>query len=230
MNTNILDYEYIFKICVIGPSMSGKTSLLNRFINNTFNSHYYSTIGSDFFIYNTKSDDIPVKLQLWDLAGNRRFRNVIPVYCRGTFGCILMFDLSDRQSYNEITEHLEYFQQNQSGYANSSRIEEPVIYLVGNKNDLNREVLFEEAEEYAKNNNMKYVEISVKNNIESIDGLFRNLTNDILVKILELEDIKRQEQLKNMKDNINLLDRDRDRDRDNYYEPMRNYSLRKCCN
>jgi small GTP-binding protein len=221
---NILDFDYIFKICVIGPSVSGKTTFLTRFVSDSFSSRYISTIGADFYSKVINIDNIPIKLQLWDLAGDKRFRSVISVYCRGIFGCILMFDLSDKKSFIELNEYIEFFKNNCNGFENSPKIDEPVIYLIGNKNDLDREVSYEEANEFAKNNNFKYYEISVKKDIRDTENIITKMSNDILVKILEMEDNIIQENRDKMKDNVVLLESNK-----NDYQSPRYYSINKCC-
>ncbi|EKX73173.1 Ras-related protein Rab1b small GTP-binding protein [Theileria equi strain WA] len=151
------EYDYLFKIIVIGDSGCGKSSLLLRFADNTYSESYMSTIGVDFKIKTVKIDNITIKLQIWDTAGQERFRTITSTYYRGAHGIICVYDVTNKLSFDHITEtwltDIERY-----ATSNVSKL------LIGNKIDLadNRVVTSEEAKQVAEAHNMNYIEASAK--------------------------------------------------------------------
>ena len=96
------EYDYLFKILVIGDSGVGKSSMLSQFTDNIFSACFISTIGVDFKIKTVEIDDKVVKLQIWDTAGQDRFREPALSYYRGAVGIILVYDVSDPQSFQNL--------------------------------------------------------------------------------------------------------------------------------
>lgn len=99
-------FDSLFKIVLIGESNTGKTSLLLRFAENTFSENYLCTIGVDF---KTKTLSVDkgsrlVKLQIWDTAGQERFRSISHAYYRNSHGCVAVYDISNRGSFDSIEE------------------------------------------------------------------------------------------------------------------------------
>lgn len=148
----------LYKVILVGDASVGKTSLLQRFINNKFKFEYNCTIGVDYNVKSLKlNDETTVDLQLWDTCGQERFRTITRQYYRDSNGCIIIFDLSKQESFKNLelwTEDVRNF--------GSSDIQ---ILLVGNKSDLvdMREVSPEEIEKYCSLYNFNYVEISAMN-------------------------------------------------------------------
>ena len=101
-NENISYYEYIFSICLVGDSDVGKTSLLTRYSDGIFNKMLTNTIGVDFKIINLKYKENCIKLHLWDTAGQERFRTLTTSYYRGTHCCILVFDITNADSFYHL--------------------------------------------------------------------------------------------------------------------------------
>lgn len=96
---NQVDYDYIFKILLIGNSAVGKSSLLMRFAEDIFSDTFLPTIGVDFKIRTIQAAGSKVKLQMWDTAGQERFKSILTSYYKGTHGVLLVFDITDRQSF-----------------------------------------------------------------------------------------------------------------------------------
>eukprot|EP01089_Gocevia_fonbrunei_P013153 TRINITY_DN328_c0_g2_i1.p2 TRINITY_DN328_c0_g2~~TRINITY_DN328_c0_g2_i1.p2 ORF type:complete len:104 (-),score=13.90 TRINITY_DN328_c0_g2_i1:403-714(-) len=96
-------YDFLFKILIIGDSGVGKSALLLRFADDSYTESYISTIGVDFKIRTVKVDDKTVKLQIWDTAGQEKFRTIISSYYRGAHGIIVAFDTTDEVSFNHVT-------------------------------------------------------------------------------------------------------------------------------
>jgi len=150
--------KFIFKILIIGDGTSGKSSILNRYTDNTFNTNYTSTIGVDFKTKIVKINDKTVKLQIWDTAGQERFKAVTTVYYRGINGILLVYDVTSRISFNNIDRWIDEIIK----YAPP----DVLILLIGNKSDFaERQVSIEEGIEKAKELNLLFIETSAKDNI-----------------------------------------------------------------
>lgn len=172
-------YDYLFKILLVGDSGVGKSSLLVRFSDHTYSEHYISTIGVDFKIRNLEVDRKVVKLQIWDTAGQERFRTITSSYYRGAHGIILVYDISDRETFDHVPLWLKEIK-----YAcNSSTA--PQVILVGNKSDLDlkRQVSHEEADEFAQENDLIYIETSAKDNAH-IQHAFESMVKRIFKKVV----------------------------------------------
>lgn len=169
------EYDFLFKLLLIGDSGVGKSSLLLRFADNTFTESFISTIGVDFKIRTLEIDGATVKLQIWDTAGQERFRSVTRSYYRGAAGAILVYDITSRETYNHVTSWLSD--------ARSLANKDIAIILVGNKADLpNREVTFLEASRFAQENDLMFLETSALSG-EGVDGVFFQCARSILSKI-----------------------------------------------
>jgi len=149
------DFTYLFKVVMIGDSGSGKSSVLLRFADNTFLDNIMSTIGVDFKIRTLKIGEDNVKLQIWDTAGQERFKTITSSYYRGTHGVVLVFDVTNEETYQNIQKWL----------ADVERSTDDSVFkiLVGNKADLlERQVPKQVAEDFAKSVQVPYIETSAK--------------------------------------------------------------------
>lgn len=152
------------KIVVLGAQGVGKTSLVAKHISNIHNSNVQPTIGASFSSCTVHIEDIKVKLQIWDTAGQERFRAMTPMYYRNSNGALLVFDLTNHKSFEDVKNWVMELHKN---------VPEPMIMsVIGNKADLmeNRAVSREEASIYANSINATYFETSAVRdcNIESI--------------------------------------------------------------
>jgi small GTP-binding protein len=154
------------KVVVIGDSAVGKSSISTRYVNDTFCDFSESTIGAAFL---TKHLD-DIKFEIWDTAGQERYRSLAPMYYRGAGAALVVFDITNKDSFESAKIWINELQQRAR--------ENCIIILVGNKCDLpNRVVAFDYANEYAKNNNIFYNETSAKNNI-NIEDTFNIIINN----------------------------------------------------
>mmetsp|Transcript_70967 Transcript_70967/g.154202 ORF Transcript_70967/g.154202 Transcript_70967/m.154202 type:complete len:214 (+) Transcript_70967:65-706(+) len=157
-----------YKLVFLGEQAVGKTSVITRFMYDTFDNSYQATIGIDFLSKTMYLEDRTARLQLWDTAGQERFRSLIPSYIRDSSGAIVVYDITNRASFISTSTWIEDVR--------SERGPEVVIVLVGNKTDLadRRQVSTEEGEEKAKENGVMFIETSAKAG-HNIKNLFRQL-------------------------------------------------------
>ena len=154
-----------YKIVVIGDINVGKTSILSRFRYGSFEQSYMPTLGIDFFTKNLFYEDKTIRLILWDTAGQERFRSLIPSYLKNADCIIIVYDITNKDSFNSLTNWLSD--------AKNNTIEGTIFVICGNKIDLKekRVVTNEEINEYIKKENLLYVECSAQNG-EGIKELF----------------------------------------------------------
>uniref|UniRef100_UPI00398F5105 ras-related protein Rab-13-like n=1 Tax=Pristiophorus japonicus TaxID=55135 RepID=UPI00398F5105 len=168
-------YDYLFKLLLIGDSGVGKTCLIIRFADDNFNSTYISTIGIDFKIKTVDVDGKKIKLQVWDTAGQERFKTITTAYYRGAMGIILVYDITDEKSFENIQNWMKSIKENAS--ASVERM------LLGNKCDMEnkRKVLKDKAEKLAKDHGIRFFETSAKSSL-NVEEAFESLARDILIK------------------------------------------------
>ena len=197
-------YEYIFKIILIGSSGVGKSSILQRYIQKTFNDSYASTIGVDFFMKSINIGEKTIKLQLWDTAGTEKFRSITTGYYRGADAAFVVFDLSSKTSFKTVSEWIENY------YKYKNPDSEKNVVLIGNKVDLvdKREVTQEEAENYVKDNNIFYFETSAKEG-KNIEECFNFMAEKLLEQYENKDNelVKRKDVIRNdnLKENTEVI-------------------------
>lgn len=169
-------YDFLFKFLVIGNANTGKSCILHQFIENKFKSDSTHTIGVEFGSKVINCGGKSVKLQVWDTAGQERFRSVTRSYYRGAAGALLVYDISNRESFNALTNWLTD--------ARTLASPDIVIVLVGNKKDLDadREVTFMEASRFAQENELMFLETSARTG-ENVEEVFLKCARSILSKI-----------------------------------------------
>jgi len=178
----MINYTYLFKFIIIGDSSVGKSSLLLKFVEKRFKTDHDITIGVEFGVKITElKDKSLIKLQIWDTAGQEHFKSIIRVYYRGAIGALLVYDISNRDSFNHVISWINEVKN--YSHPNISFI------LVGNKVDLiNRQVSYEEGKELADSYNMLFIETSAKTS-HNIDNSFNTLAQHIYDNI-KSENIK----------------------------------------
>jgi len=150
------EHDFFFKILLIGDSGVGKSCLLLRFADDSWTETHISTIGVDFKIKTLEIDGKTVKLQIWDTAGQERFRTITSSYYRGAQGIILVYDCTDRESFNNVKQWM--------GEIDRYACENVNKLLVGNKCDLVTEktVDVNTAKEFADSYDIPFIETSAK--------------------------------------------------------------------
>ncbi|XP_013116516.1 ras-related protein Rab6 [Stomoxys calcitrans] len=145
-----------FKLVFLGEQSVGKTSLITRFMYDSFDNTYQATIGIDFLSKTLHRDDRTIRLQLWDTAGQERFRALIPSYIRDSTVAIVVYDITNTNSFQLVSKWVDDVR--------AERGSDVIIMLVGNKTDLidKRQVSTEEGENKAKELNVMFIETSAK--------------------------------------------------------------------
>lgn len=181
----------IIKTIVIGDLGVGKSSLLNRLLYNNFDNNEPSTIGVQFFTHIFKREDLMVKCQFWDVAGQERFRSIVNLYLRGAKCVVIVYDITDRKSFLNLDYWLDYISENIDPSQYLLRI------LIGSKLDLNnhRSISLDEIDLFVQKNNLTYFEVSSKFDDSSITDVFNKIIDIIYkdIKNNKIEFIKHQE-------------------------------------
>jgi Ras-related protein Rab-6A len=156
-----------YKLIFLGDQGTGKSSILNRFVDDKFIPTYQATIGLDFQSKNIQIDNQDIHLLLYDTAGQEKFRSLIPMYTREANIIILVYDITRKDSFLHIPSWINEL--------SNVKIEDIIFALVGNKIDLNeqREVSINEGEKFAEENNFIFEEVSAKTG-ENFEELFRD--------------------------------------------------------
>jgi len=169
-------YDYLFKFLIIGRAGVGKSCILHQFIEQKFKDDTTHTIGVEFGSKVINVSNQSIKLQIWDTAGQERFRSVTRSYYRGAAGALLVYDISSRDSFSSL--------QNWLTDARSLASPSIAVILVGNKKDLEaqREVSYQEASQFAKENDLIFLECSAFNG-ENVEETFLKCARSILTCI-----------------------------------------------
>ncbi|KAI8901076.1 small GTP-binding protein [Globomyces pollinis-pini] len=166
------EYDYLFKLLLIGDSGVGKSCLLLRFADDTYTESYISTIGVDFRIRTIELEGKTVKLQIWDTAGQERFRTITSSYYRGAHGIIVVYDVTDQETFNNVKQWLQEIDRYASEGVNK--------LLVGNKSDLveKKVVEFSAANDFATQLGISFLETSAKN-ATNVEQAFMTMAKQI---------------------------------------------------
>uniref|UniRef100_A0AAV2JAM6 Ras-related protein Rab-6A n=1 Tax=Knipowitschia caucasica TaxID=637954 RepID=A0AAV2JAM6_KNICA len=169
-----------FKLVFLGEQSVGKTSLITRFMYDSFDNTYQATIGIDFLSKTMYLEDRTIRLQLWDTAGQERFRSLIPSYIRDSAAAVVVYDITNVNSFQQTTKWIDDVRTERGG--------DVIIMLVGNKTDLadKRQVSIEEGERKAKELNVMFIETSAKAgyNVKQVRSVSRALDLYMLVSLL----------------------------------------------
>ena len=169
-------YDDLFKLVIIGDSGVGKSCLLLRFADDTFTENYYSTIGVDFRFKCLEIGERKCKLQIWDTAGQERFKTVTSAYYRGADGIIIVFDQTDRESYNNVKNWIEDI----SRYST----DDPVKIIIANKDDVTNDkktVSNLDITELEKKTGLEIIKTSAKTG-DKVTYAFEKLTQKLLLE------------------------------------------------
>ena len=172
------NFDYMFKLLIIGNSSVGKTSFLFRYADDSFTSAFVSTVGIDFKVKTVFRNDKRVKLQIWDTAGQERYRTITTAYYRGAMGFILMYDITNEESFNAVQDWVTQIK--------TYSWDNAQVILVGNKCDMaaDRVVAYERGKQLADHLGLEFFETSAKENV-NVKQVFERLVSMICDKMSE---------------------------------------------
>ena len=209
-----MNFDKKCNLLIIGDATVGKTCILRRFAHDKFTSNYISTVGIDFFTKDVILNDKKIHIKIWDTAGQERYRSLTQGFFRKAEGIIIVYDITNESSFNNLKFWIDSIESN----TNSQNSKIPAI-IIGNKIDiLERKVDKVSAENFAKDKNYKYFEVSAKTGI-NIDESIKFLIKKVLKEGNENE--KKKEDKKDTK-NIEIKKNDNNNDK--------TAQIKKCCN
>lgn len=169
-------YDYLFKLLLIGDTGVGKTCVLFRFSDDAFNATFISTIGIDFKIRTIELDGKKIKLQIWDTAGQERFRTITTAYYRGAMGILLVYDVTNEKTFDNIKTWIRNIETHAS--------EDVEKMIIGNKCDNHEKRTISKAagEALAAEYKVEFLETSAKANI-NVEEAFVKIARAIKSKM-----------------------------------------------
>ena len=175
-----MDYDFLFKILLIGDSGVGKSSILMRYTDDEYKHEYISTIGVDFKIKTITNCDKIIKLQLWDTAGQERFQTITSSYYRGAQGIIIVYDITCEESFKNVKKWLQQI----DNYTNGKVFK----ILVGNKVDLEnkRQIDIMRVQQFCQENSIYHIETSAKDS-NNIKEVFLYLSDNLMKNTIQFE-------------------------------------------
>ena len=170
-----MNYDDKCQLLIIGDSTVGKTSILSKYSSKTFNENYLATVGLDFFTKDEMIDNKIIRIKIWDTAGQERYKALTRCFFQKAQGVIIVFDVSNQKSFNDLHFWIESMNTQLSEDIDSI----PVI-IIGNKIDLPKRVVSKEtAEKYAKENNFHYYETSAKTG-DGVDNAIKEIARKVI--------------------------------------------------
>jgi len=168
----ITHYDHIVKLLLVGNSSVGKTNIVTRFVDDNFNPNSFDTIGIDFRFKIITINDEKYKLQIWDTSGKQKFHNIVVNYFPSVNGILLVYDVTNEQSFLDIEKWLDDIE----NYAS----ENVIVILIGNKSDMTDQKVISTSRgnELAHKHNIRFIETSAKND-DNIINTFTTIVNDI---------------------------------------------------
>ncbi len=171
------DDRRLWKIVLVGDGAVGKTSLRKRYLGQGFDTDYLSTMGADFALHDTTVEDTQIRWQIWDLAGQPVFKDVVRAYYTKIFGGVLVYDVTRRQTFENVEKWLNDM------WSHSGREKNVPVVLLANKIDLREEgaetVSTDEGKKLAGSLGIPFIETSAKSG-DGVDVAFEKLGNLIL--------------------------------------------------
>ncbi|XP_071715623.1 ras-related protein RABA2a-like [Rutidosis leptorrhynchoides] len=166
------EYDYLFKVVLIGDSGVGKSNLLSRFTRNEFCLESKSTIGVEFATRTLKVEGRTIKAQIWDTAGQERYRAITSAYYRGALGALLVYDVTKPTTFENVSRWLKELRDHADANI--------VIMLIGNKTDLKhlRAVAVEDAQSFAEREGLSFIETSALEAV-NVEKSFQTILGEI---------------------------------------------------
>ena len=188
-------FDTLYKIILIGDSNVGKTNIISRYCNNSFNYNSRYTIGIDFSTKLIQIEDKIVKIQIWDTAGQEKYRAIMPSYYRNCSGILIIFDITNEQSFDNVSKWYDEV------LKNCGTDKDYKTMLIGNKSDLNdkRIISYSTARTFANKNRMLYIETSALNSVNINDAIMKFIhhiyINTLSPSLNNINDINSEENI-----------------------------------
>ena len=172
------EYDYLFKLILVGDSYVGKTNIMSQYIKKEFNLNSKSTVGVEFGTKIIKIDDKIVKTQIWDTAGQERYKSITSAYYKGAKGAFIVYDITCKTTFDSVDRWI----QDLSMYGDKNI----TMLLIGNKSDLEdkRQIKKEVGEEKAKEFGLGFIETSACSGV-NINKAFKTLLKEVCNKYSE---------------------------------------------
>ncbi|KNH04289.1 ras-like RABD2a-like protein [Perkinsela sp. CCAP 1560/4] len=170
------DYDHVFKVLIIGDSGVGKSSILVRFTDNSFDGGVKATVGVDFKVRTLTSNGANVKLQIWDTAGQERFRSITRSYYRGAQAILVVYDITSAESFHNVKSWLDEVE--------TSASPNVCTVLVGNKCDdaATRAVSYATGKTFADSHGLTFSEVSARDST-CVDALFHHVVGALIQRV-----------------------------------------------
>ena len=183
------DFSYSVKFIIVGDSHVGKSNILLRFSKNTFDQGHQATLGIEFANKHLIYNNTDYLVQIWDTAGQERFKNIIASYYRGAHGILLIYDVTDKDSFKNLSNWIIEIEKNSS--------KQVLKVLIGNKTDLEdkRVVTYNQGKEFADTYGLKYIETSAKKNL-NVNEAFETLGRELIIASEEKKITKQKQNKK----------------------------------
>ena len=180
------EYDYLFKLIIVGDSNVGKTNIMSKYIRDQFNFNSKSTIGVEFGTKILTIDNKKIKAQIWDTAGQERYKSITSAYYKGAKGALIVYDITNKFTFESVYKWVQDL--NSYGEKNLT------LLLVGNKSDLEnkRQINKDEGEEKAKSFGLGFIETSACSG-DNIDQAFEIMLKEVLKKYMVDNDINNDE-------------------------------------
>ena len=209
------EYDFLMKLILVGDSGVGKTNILSKYLKNDFDPDSKATVGVEFGTKNIEIDNKRIKVQIWDTAGQERYKSITSTYYKGAKGAFIVYDITRKSTFDNIDKWI--------GDLKNNGDENMIVYLVGNKSDLNdmREVRKDEAMTKSEKFNIAFSETSALYG-DNIHKIFQDLMEKVYINFYRNVNINREKEINKGVD----LNEERNEKNNNQNNQK---SERKCC-
>ncbi len=209
------EYDFLMKLILVGDSGVGKTNILSKYLKNDFDPDSKATVGVEFGTKNIEIDNKRIKVQIWDTAGQERYKSITSTYYKGAKGAFIVYDITRKSTFDNIDKWI--------GDLKNNGDENMIVYLVGNKSDLNdmREVRKDEAMTKSEKFNIAFSETSALYG-DNIHKIFQDLMEKVYINFYRNINTNREKEINKGVD-LNEESNEKNNNQNNQE------SERKCC-
>ena len=182
------EYDFLMKLILVGDSGVGKTNILSKYLKNNFDPDSKATVGVEFGTKNIEIDNKKIKVQIWDTAGQERYKSITSTYYKGAKGAFIVYDITRKSTFDNIDKWI--------GDLKNNGDENMIVYLVGNKSDLNdmREVRKDEAMTKSEKYNIAFSETSALYG-DNIHKIFQDLMEKVYINFYRNTNINKDKEI-----------------------------------